>query len=221
MEEGRLYQVDTRLRPSGEQGLLVTSWGAFERYHRDEAAGLGAGRAAARARRYSERGRALGATRNDGALAAIALRSSGRRAAVRADLRRIRARVEKERGRVPKGSRHLRFDPGRHHGRRVSGRARPARARRRSGAAHDHHRGRARAPDRARLAAVAARTTTRRCAGRRCACGCCSTVPRTSCRRATCRFWPGAWGSPADSLGAELDERMGRVRAIFDERFGS
>jgi len=29
-----------------------------------------------------------------------------------ADLRRVRARVETERGRVPAGSRHLRFDPG-------------------------------------------------------------------------------------------------------------
>ena len=56
LEEGRLYKVDTRLRPSGEQGLLVTSWSAFERYHRDEAAGLGAGGAAARARRLQQRG---------------------------------------------------------------------------------------------------------------------------------------------------------------------
>src|SRR5580698_1325228 len=38
LEEGRLYQVDTRPRPSGEQGLLVTSWPSFERYHREEAA---------------------------------------------------------------------------------------------------------------------------------------------------------------------------------------
>ena len=38
LEEGRLYQVDTRLRPSGEQGLLVTSWASFERYHREESA---------------------------------------------------------------------------------------------------------------------------------------------------------------------------------------
>src|SRR6185437_798840 len=29
LEEGRLYVVDTRLRPSGEQGLLVTSWRSF------------------------------------------------------------------------------------------------------------------------------------------------------------------------------------------------
>ncbi|MES1206785.1 MAG: hypothetical protein ABUS79_12685, partial [Pseudomonadota bacterium] len=39
LEEGRLYSVDTRLRPSGEQGLLVTSQRAFERYHQEEAAG--------------------------------------------------------------------------------------------------------------------------------------------------------------------------------------
>jgi glutamate-ammonia-ligase adenylyltransferase len=41
MEEGRLYRVDTRLRPSGEQGLLVTSWSSFERYHQAEAAVAG------------------------------------------------------------------------------------------------------------------------------------------------------------------------------------
>lgn len=34
---GRLYEVDTRLRPSGSQGLLVTSVTAWERYHRGEA----------------------------------------------------------------------------------------------------------------------------------------------------------------------------------------
>jgi len=39
LEEGRLYHVDTRLRPSGEQGMLVTSFKSFERYHEKEAAG--------------------------------------------------------------------------------------------------------------------------------------------------------------------------------------
>lgn len=34
---GRLYEVDTRLRPSGKGGLLVTSIGAFERYQQREA----------------------------------------------------------------------------------------------------------------------------------------------------------------------------------------
>ncbi|WP_448578219.1 bifunctional [glutamine synthetase] adenylyltransferase/[glutamine synthetase]-adenylyl-L-tyrosine phosphorylase [Thermaurantiacus sp.] len=35
--EGPLYQVDTRLRPSGNQGLLVVSLDSFEAYQRDEA----------------------------------------------------------------------------------------------------------------------------------------------------------------------------------------
>ena len=34
---GRLYEVDTRLRPSGSQGLLVSSLAAWHRYHQDEA----------------------------------------------------------------------------------------------------------------------------------------------------------------------------------------
>jgi glutamate-ammonia-ligase adenylyltransferase len=38
MEEGLLYEVDTRLRPSGAQGMLVTSYDAFDRYHHEEAA---------------------------------------------------------------------------------------------------------------------------------------------------------------------------------------
>lgn len=35
--EGIVYQIDTRLRPSGNQGPLVTSLDAFERYHQDSA----------------------------------------------------------------------------------------------------------------------------------------------------------------------------------------
>ncbi len=35
--EGYVYQIDTRLRPSGNQGPLVTSLNAFERYHHDSA----------------------------------------------------------------------------------------------------------------------------------------------------------------------------------------
>ncbi|WP_317933321.1 bifunctional [glutamate--ammonia ligase]-adenylyl-L-tyrosine phosphorylase/[glutamate--ammonia-ligase] adenylyltransferase [Halioxenophilus sp. WMMB6] len=34
---GRLYEVDMRLRPSGNSGLLVTSLAAFERYQREQA----------------------------------------------------------------------------------------------------------------------------------------------------------------------------------------
>jgi glutamate-ammonia-ligase adenylyltransferase len=36
--EGQAYQIDTRLRPSGNQGTLVTSLAAFAAYHRDHAA---------------------------------------------------------------------------------------------------------------------------------------------------------------------------------------
>jgi glutamate-ammonia-ligase adenylyltransferase len=36
--EGIAYQIDTRLRPSGNQGSLVTSLAAFEEYHRSNAA---------------------------------------------------------------------------------------------------------------------------------------------------------------------------------------
>jgi glutamate-ammonia-ligase adenylyltransferase len=35
---GRLYEVDTRLRPSGSQGLLVTSLAGWQRYHAESAA---------------------------------------------------------------------------------------------------------------------------------------------------------------------------------------
>jgi [glutamine synthetase] adenylyltransferase / [glutamine synthetase]-adenylyl-L-tyrosine phosphorylase len=34
---GRLYEVDTRLRPSGSQGLLVTSLAGWQRYHAEDA----------------------------------------------------------------------------------------------------------------------------------------------------------------------------------------
>src|SRR5262249_18060270 len=100
LEEGRLYRVDMRLRPSGEHGLLVTSYRAFERYHVREAAGWERV-ALLRARVvYSseppERRAALEAQ-----LAAIAFDRPFDEARFRADLRAMRARVERERGRVP------------------------------------------------------------------------------------------------------------------------
>ena len=111
LEEGRLYRVDTRLRPSGEQGLLVTSWSAFERYHRDEAAGWERV-ALLRARVvFSNEDAALRA-RREVELATIAFDRPFDARKFVADLRRVRERVETERGRVPAGSRHLRFDPG-------------------------------------------------------------------------------------------------------------
>ncbi len=37
MAQGRLYEVDMRLRPSGRQGPVATSWDAFRAYQQDEA----------------------------------------------------------------------------------------------------------------------------------------------------------------------------------------
>ncbi|WP_298804680.1 hypothetical protein [uncultured Lentibacter sp.] len=37
MAEGRLYELDMRLRPSGNQGPVATSWPAFQAYQQDEA----------------------------------------------------------------------------------------------------------------------------------------------------------------------------------------
>lgn len=35
--QGRLYEADMRLRPSGNQGPVATSWPAFQRYQREDA----------------------------------------------------------------------------------------------------------------------------------------------------------------------------------------
>ncbi len=37
MAEGRLYEADMRLRPSGRQGPVATAWGAYQSYQREEA----------------------------------------------------------------------------------------------------------------------------------------------------------------------------------------
>lgn len=37
MAEGKLFEVDMRLRPSGNQGPVATSWAAFQSYQRDQA----------------------------------------------------------------------------------------------------------------------------------------------------------------------------------------
>ncbi|HXJ22209.1 MAG TPA: hypothetical protein VMT03_18450, partial [Polyangia bacterium] len=111
LEEGRLYSVDTRLRPSGEQGLLVTSWESFGRYHREEAAAWE--RVALLRARAVWSGEPPGARRErDRELEALAFDLPFDDETFRAELRRLRGRVERERGKVPEGSRHLHFDPG-------------------------------------------------------------------------------------------------------------
>jgi [glutamine synthetase] adenylyltransferase / [glutamine synthetase]-adenylyl-L-tyrosine phosphorylase len=111
LEEGRLYAVDTRLRPSGEQGLLVTSWASFGRYHREEAAAWERV-ALLRARAVWSGESPEQRRQRDAELEALAFDLPVDDEAFRAELRRLRGRVEKERGRVPEGSRHLHFDPG-------------------------------------------------------------------------------------------------------------
>jgi len=111
LEEGRLYTVDTRLRPSGSQGLLVTSYRAFEEYHHDKAApwehvALLRGRPAC----------VLPATGNRVAsdfahrLAALTYESGISEAALLEELLRMRKRIEQER--AAGGPLHLRFSPG-------------------------------------------------------------------------------------------------------------
>ncbi|HEY2728899.1 MAG TPA: glutamine-synthetase adenylyltransferase, partial [Polyangia bacterium] len=111
LEEGRLYQVDTGLRPSGAQGLLVTSSSAFARYHEREAAAWERV-ALLRARVvYSTEPPARRAEIEE-MLRAITFDRAFDQPRFRAELRDMRARVARERGRVPSGSRHVRFDPG-------------------------------------------------------------------------------------------------------------
>ena len=111
MDEGRLYHVDMRLRPSGAQGMLVTSYAAFARYHEREAAGWERA-ALLRARVVFSTETGAGAEAINATIAGIAYDRPFDEQNFRADLRAVRERVEKERGRVPRGSRHLRFDPG-------------------------------------------------------------------------------------------------------------
>jgi glutamate-ammonia-ligase adenylyltransferase len=111
LEEGRLYMVDTGLRPSGAKGLLVTSTGAFARYHEREAAGWERV-ALLRARIVSSSETPARRAELEAALAAIAFDRPFDEPRFRAEMRQMRARVERERAKVPAGARHLRFDPG-------------------------------------------------------------------------------------------------------------
>ncbi len=111
LEEGRLYYVDTGLRPSGAQGLLVSSVDSFARYHERDAAGWERV-ALLRARVvYSTEAPARRAE-IEAALARMAFDRPFDEPRFRADMRDMRARVGRERGKVPAGSRHIRFDPG-------------------------------------------------------------------------------------------------------------
>jgi len=217
LEEGRLYKVDARLRPSGEQGLLVTSWTSFERYHRDEAADWERV-AVMRARTmFSNEAPAVRAQR-DATLQRIAFDSELKRARFVADLRRVRGRVTTERGRVPAGSRHLKLDAGglmdvellvalgqlenaADAALRTTVTARAlARLTELGWPA-------ALADDYAGLRRVALRLRLLR------------DRPEDIASPRDLPVLARSLGTTADALAAELDERMSRIRATFDERF--
>jgi [glutamine synthetase] adenylyltransferase / [glutamine synthetase]-adenylyl-L-tyrosine phosphorylase len=124
LDEGRLYEVDARLRPSGHQGLLVTSYASFDRYHQEDAAPWERV-ALLRARpvfldRFAEPTRNETAAETEGEaapdLTALLEQATYERPIdldqLRSDLRRMRDRIEKERVRPGPGVIHLRFSPG-------------------------------------------------------------------------------------------------------------
>jgi [glutamine synthetase] adenylyltransferase / [glutamine synthetase]-adenylyl-L-tyrosine phosphorylase len=104
LREGFLYKIDTRLRPSGNQGALVTTASGFERYH------TGAGDAATPVRsqlwerqallraRFVAGDAALFEALRDRVLVPAVYGRSGDRAALAGEIRRMRARMEAELG---------------------------------------------------------------------------------------------------------------------------
>jgi glutamate-ammonia-ligase adenylyltransferase len=117
LDEGRLYDVDTRLRPSGQQGLLVGSYAAFDRYHHEDAAPWE--RVAllrARPVLVSEMAPHPGGWSIGELLEEVTYERPLDHEQLRRDLFRMRDRIEKERVRPGSsgGSRalHLRFSPG-------------------------------------------------------------------------------------------------------------
>jgi glutamate-ammonia-ligase adenylyltransferase len=113
------YELDTRLRPSGSQGLLVTSIEAFARYHgiRRAGAGMPGVRAAAWERLSLLRARAAAGDPELGAEAiAIAHEAAYGRAedfrSVAEEIGRLRTRMEQELSHERRGRRDLKLGRG-------------------------------------------------------------------------------------------------------------
>jgi glutamate-ammonia-ligase adenylyltransferase len=116
LREGRLYQIDTRLRPSGNQGALVIGTEAFTRYHTGDAAGgavrsqLWERQALLRARHVAGDERIFDEIREK-VLVPVVYGRREDRAALAAEIRRMRERMEAEisqessRGKNPKTGR--------------------------------------------------------------------------------------------------------------------
>jgi glutamate-ammonia-ligase adenylyltransferase len=105
--EGIAYRIDTRLRPSGNQGPLVSSLEAFEAYHRTSAQ-VWERQALIRARVVAGPA-ALGA-RLEAVIAGFVYGRSLDRAEV-AEIARMRERIERERG-GPSGQVNVKTDRG-------------------------------------------------------------------------------------------------------------
>jgi glutamate-ammonia-ligase adenylyltransferase len=113
LREGRLYQIDTRLRPSGNQGALVIGADAFARYHLGEplpGGGVrepGAGqvrsqlweRQALLRARFVAGDRALWERIEAGVITPVAYGVRADAAGLAAEIRRMRERMESELGR--------------------------------------------------------------------------------------------------------------------------
>jgi [glutamine synthetase] adenylyltransferase / [glutamine synthetase]-adenylyl-L-tyrosine phosphorylase len=103
LREGLLYKIDTRLRPSGNQGALVTSAGGFARYH------LAGGDATVKSQlwerqallraRFAAGDAALFEEVRERVLGPVLWRPPPDRAALAAEIRRMRERIELELGR--------------------------------------------------------------------------------------------------------------------------
>jgi glutamate-ammonia-ligase adenylyltransferase len=112
------YELDTRLRPSGSQGLLVTSLDAFARYHGavdDAEAGRSRVRAAAWERLALLRARAAAGDLELGARAmklahAAAYEAPFDAKAVREEIHRLRTRLEHENSQERRGGSPERYD---------------------------------------------------------------------------------------------------------------
>jgi glutamate-ammonia-ligase adenylyltransferase len=106
--DGPGYELDTRLRPSGNQGLLVVSCDAFARYHESAESGAAAGRAEAWERQALLKARACAGDPELGArVLAVAHRAAYEQGEPAAEkMRHLRARMERELA----GERQGRFD---------------------------------------------------------------------------------------------------------------
>jgi glutamate-ammonia-ligase adenylyltransferase len=106
LREGRLYQIDTRLRPSGNQGALVVGTQGFARYHMGEAGGGGAvqvrsqlwERQALLRARYVAGDPAPFEEVREKVLVPVVFGVPADRAALAAEIRKMRERMESELG---------------------------------------------------------------------------------------------------------------------------